>query len=359
MNILNPTGAVAVMPRTTGVHYGRSNANEDLSHWKKVVAIIVIIACTILVGAIALGISLSPAVFEVIGSLGVFGVTVGSAAFTMALSFLIRYALTRHSEIKSDPDKKKVSSFQQHFSGASKSEKRTDVAVVPNSPASRPATTSKVTSTPSRKTGSEFAPSLNLSKNVLKPAASKPLSPPTTPPPTKGTASRPSPTKTPTKQSPAKFSSPSKMQQSTVDPSVYRQIKRGHYKELTKQVSTYTAISQDPRVGPEVNADASYQAGKLAMVRNDFEPAFKHFKDSAEKGYPDGMYELGLRYLLGEGTNVEIDNAIRWLNKAYKKGNVAAGMKLYDIYSEGLGVQIDQEKAEEYKAVFEPDSDGE
>jgi len=57
----------------------------------------------------------------------------------------------------------------------------------------------------------------------------------------------------------------------------------------------------------------------------DFTEAFKLFKKSAEKGHADGQHRLGMLYEQGRGTGRDLNKALTWYQKAYKKGLFKSG----------------------------------
>lgn len=62
------------------------------------------------------------------------------------------------------------------------------------------------------------------------------------------------------------------------------------------------------------------QSMRLEMLKE----AFKYFKLSAELGDPEGMWNLGWRYLLGEGVEPSREAAVRWWSRAEKRGHPKA-----------------------------------
>ena len=68
----------------------------------------------------------------------------------------------------------------------------------------------------------------------------------------------------------------------------------------------------------------SYQAG-------DIDGAFALFKEGAEAGESWSQINLANMYIDGEGTEINIDNALYWLNLAYQSGNKNAETKLREL----------------------------
>ena len=53
------------------------------------------------------------------------------------------------------------------------------------------------------------------------------------------------------------------------------------------------------------------------MEKNKTEKAIKLYTNAANKGDAEAMYELGMLYLVGEGTKQDLQLADEWLVKAY------------------------------------------
>jgi TonB family protein len=47
-------------------------------------------------------------------------------------------------------------------------------------------------------------------------------------------------------------------------------------------------------------------------------------RDAAERGHPMAQFHLGRRYELGNGVSVDVEEALRWYEKAAAQGNVLA-----------------------------------
>ena len=69
------------------------------------------------------------------------------------------------------------------------------------------------------------------------------------------------------------------------------------------------------------------QAEKEAQLQRTIE--FQ--KKRAEEGSPTAQYDLGLRYLTGDGVDKDIETATKWLKEAAKNGNKDAEKKLAEL----------------------------
>ena len=65
----------------------------------------------------------------------------------------------------------------------------------------------------------------------------------------------------------------------------------------------------------------------------------------AEAGNAVSQYNLGLCYANGNGVEVDLAEAVRWLRKAAERGNVLAQCNLGWCYAEGVGVGKDMAEA--------------
>lgn len=85
-----------------------------------------------------------------------------------------------------------------------------------------------------------------------------------------------------------------------------------------------------------------------------YEKALKNFVKQ-NNASPDTIteYKIARMYLLGKGTEINIDEAISWLSKSAEKENASAQYDIAKIYSEGKYVDKDTEKAEQlYKQAL-------
>lgn len=81
------------------------------------------------------------------------------------------------------------------------------------------------------------------------------------------------------------------------------------------------------------------------VLDNDPELAAGWFYRSAEQGYADAQFNLGLMYANGEGVEQNMDEAVTLFKKAAEQGHVDAQNNLGALYFTGEGVTRDEEKA--------------
>ena len=73
--------------------------------------------------------------------------------------------------------------------------------------------------------------------------------------------------------------------------------------------------------------------------------AFRWFKKSAQKGNADAMFDLGICYSRGEGTEEDAVMAFAWCKKAAENGVINAMNWVGGFYDSGSGVLMDKKKA--------------
>ncbi len=97
---------------------------------------------------------------------------------------------------------------------------------------------------------------------------------------------------------------------------------------------------------------SQYYAG-TGGVRQDYEKALEYYTAAAKLKHSDAMYMLGTMFLEGNGTPVNDNLALVWLNLAAVKDNRYALKQLGYLHRIGRGVPQDYQKAMEYyrKAV--------
>ncbi|SFL08142.1 hypothetical protein SAMN05216302_103020 [Nitrosomonas aestuarii] len=84
------------------------------------------------------------------------------------------------------------------------------------------------------------------------------------------------------------------------------------------------------------------------VLDNDPELAAGWFYRSAEQGYADAQFNLGLMYANGEGVAQDMNQAVELFKKAAEQGHVDAQNNLGALYFMGEGVVRDEDKAIEW-----------
>jgi len=68
----------------------------------------------------------------------------------------------------------------------------------------------------------------------------------------------------------------------------------------------------------------------------------------AEKGESNAQYQLGMRYVNGEGISKDPQKAVSWFKKAAEQNNPQAQYQLGKMYKEGIGVNPDPKQAKHW-----------
>ena len=86
-----------------------------------------------------------------------------------------------------------------------------------------------------------------------------------------------------------------------------------------------------------------YEKGK--GVEQNIDEALKWFNKAAGNGHVGSMIDLGWFYQNGQYVEKDVDKAIEWYEKAAEQGNPQAQHNLAFLYDEGIGVSENNEKA--------------
>jgi len=73
--------------------------------------------------------------------------------------------------------------------------------------------------------------------------------------------------------------------------------------------------------------------------------ALEAFRDTAERGYAEAQYDLGVLYAAGRGAPQDLTQAAAWYRKAADQGHDSAALNLGALYFSGRGVPQDAAEA--------------
>ena len=117
----------------------------------------------------------------------------------------------------------------------------------------------------------------------------------------------------------------------------------------------FQALLEDAKAGDPVAQNSlgvMYYTGEAVsktasgqVLDNDPGLAAGWFYRSAEQGYADAQFNLGLMYANGEGIDQDMHEAVELFKKAARQGHVDAQNNLGALYFMGEGVERDEEEA--------------
>ena len=93
------------------------------------------------------------------------------------------------------------------------------------------------------------------------------------------------------------------------------------------------------------SAEALYQQGDQARLRNDFGEAMRLFRQAADKGHTRSMAWVGIGYERGWNVPRDYAEAMQWFRRAADKGDGLAMNQIGWLYHNGLGVTRDYGEA--------------
>jgi formylglycine-generating enzyme required for sulfatase activity/TPR repeat protein len=85
--------------------------------------------------------------------------------------------------------------------------------------------------------------------------------------------------------------------------------------------------------------------GKAALVKRQYEDAFKWFSKAAKLGNSFAQVGLGNLFLKGHGVNKSSEEAVKWFRKAAAQEYAAGQHNLGYMYSKGFGVDFNKDEA--------------
>lgn len=91
-----------------------------------------------------------------------------------------------------------------------------------------------------------------------------------------------------------------------------------------------------------------FEDGLKAYDRERYSRALELLVEAGEAGEAEAQFIVGRMYLDGQGTEVDAEQAVVWLERAVANGHRDAAVMLGKLYGSGAGVPLDPAKAGEY-----------
>ncbi len=102
----------------------------------------------------------------------------------------------------------------------------------------------------------------------------------------------------------------------------------------------YKEAAETGNLNAQFQLGYCYSHGIGTEVNN--ERAFESYKIAAKRGHNIAQYNLALLY---ENVKKDLNEAFYWYNKAIENGNLDAKYQLGYLYLNGIGVEINKERA--------------
>lgn len=126
------------------------------------------------------------------------------------------------------------------------------------------------------------------------------------------------------------------------------QVAEEKFKALMENARAGDPVAQNGLGVMYYTGEAVSKTSSGQVLDNDPELAAGWFFRSAEQGYADAQFNLGLMYINGEGVPQDIPHAVELFQKAAEQGHVDAQNNLGAMYFTGEGVKRDEKKAIEW-----------
>jgi TPR repeat protein len=130
--------------------------------------------------------------------------------------------------------------------------------------------------------------------------------------------------------------------ESALRPYAENKLRRLRPPEQQRTADTTSALS--PARMPET-ADGAHKKGEEAFKDRNYGQALQWYRQAADGGNADAMFNLGSFHMLGLGVPVDYQAAMRWFRAAADRGDVRAMNQIGALYGEGKGVQRDYAEA--------------
>lgn len=113
--------------------------------------------------------------------------------------------------------------------------------------------------------------------------------------------------------------------------------------EEPRDLKTLMEDAEDGEMAAQFELGNRYLSGDGVEADN-FEAA-RWFRMAAEQGDNNAQYNLGVMYMQGTGVIADLDQAIEWFSKAAEQGDPPAQFTMATLYANGKGVPRDPVRA--------------
>jgi clan AA aspartic protease (TIGR02281 family) len=140
------------------------------------------------------------------------------------------------------------------------------------------------------------------------------------------------------------------------------QERLGEFAELWQNhnaaLNFFRAAAENGNAKAQTILGSAYFHGWHDIITPDYGIAAKWYREAAQQGFGEAMYNLGVLYENGFGVPTSIEESIKWYQKAADQGNAHAELALGDLYDHGPGVEQDDVVAVNYyrKAAAQGDT---
>lgn len=101
----------------------------------------------------------------------------------------------------------------------------------------------------------------------------------------------------------------------------------------------------------QAETEGNVKAGIAAFEAGDYDEAYGALKPAAESGHAEAQYYIGGMYSMGLNVEMNLEKARYWFLRSVELGNPAAAVELGYMHSNGLGVKVNKIKAANYYQI--------
>ena len=125
----------------------------------------------------------------------------------------------------------------------------------------------------------------------------------------------------------------------------------GVNKDLAASFQWMLKAAEQGDIDSQNNVGLAYENGE--GVEKDPKQSFIWFKKAADNGQVFANYNVALKYFTGNGVNQNLDEAIKYAEVAFKKGDEGAYELLSEIYGDETSLKYNPAKAANLKKEYE------